>query len=415
MTGFFANEYIFRDPAVAKRVRCLRINPNFTQDFVQAWEKRNGENSWKTGLNVVMKHIREPPFTSKVSGAEAVPKYSSSQQTLIAAVVEAVSYLSNVVHCDVTWVDPATVQHLNPFIPVAWSTFGSNLRKLTLGGDLDGLRLLASSSTHFVSLQELELEFMHNVVRMHDTSDLACLVDVLAPFVNGLSPRLRHLSITSWASLELSSFFQKLTFFPILQQLTIRISFNKAFPHDHSGLTRLLHDQSHTLKCVTLRFNPSGWMSFSSTEDSLVRWMEEAASDTSVLTDLQTLHIYPTMMPAGFEAFLVYLKRSANTLTSLIVRERYLSYDEVDSVVTTFLHRPPESRLKYLRLNVRILSVRVMDLLAEKVPMLERLALIVGKGWTEERAGAALSTPVRPFIFEFLEIFMVLYTGQPSI
>ena len=386
---------------MAKRVRCLRVNPDFTQHFVQAWEQKNKEKFWKRGLNAVLKRIREPPFSSKAVEAETAPKYSVSQQALIQAVVETVSYLSNVTHCDISWWEPTTVQHLKPFIPVAWSTFGPNLRTLTLGGDLDGLRLLASSSTTFVSLQELELEFLDNVTRVNDASDMAYLVDVLAPFVNGLSPRLQHLSITSWASLELSSFFQQLCFFPLLRQLTIRVSFNKAFPWDHSGLTRLLHDQSHTLQCVALRFIPSGWMALPSTEDPLVRWMEEAASDNCVLANLETLQIYPTMMPTGFDAFLVYLERSANTLSSLIVRDRYFSYDEVDRVVTTFLHRPPELRLKYLRFNVRILSVRVMDLLAEKVPMLERLTLIVGEGWwTESGAGAASHTPVSPFIFE---------------
>jgi hypothetical protein len=385
---------------VAKRVRCLRVNPNFSQDFASTpgMSGTAGRGAfWTLGVNAVRRLVRELPVSanSVAETSEAAPMYNSSQQSLIQTVVDTVSHLSEVNDLDVSWWEPANVRHLYPFLPVAWKTFGANLKTLTLTGSLEGLGQLASSSTPFVALQNLNLEFVHNVHSTHDVSDTRILVDVIAHFVNGLSPTLQHLSITSWAALELSSFFSNLHSFPQLRVLIIRVSFNKAFPSECTGLSNLLHNHSNTLKSVALRFNPLGLMAQSSSEEPLVHWMTEIAADQLILANLQTLQIYPTLLPGGFDAFLVYLRRSVNTLTLLTVRDRYFSYDEVDRVVASLTMPPPDKRLKYLRLNVHNLSARLLDLLADSFPFLWKLTLIVGEGWTESEFGESLSTPVR--------------------
>jgi hypothetical protein len=138
------------------------------------------------------------------------------------------------------------------------------------------------------------------------------------------------------ASIDLSSFFLRLGNFPLLQQFNVRVPFNKAISTDPSGFTRFLRDHFNTLKHVVLRLNPSGSMVDPSFKETLSQWMMLTGSDDLVLFNLQSFEMYPTMLPTGFHAFMAYLGRSADTLTTLAVRDRYLVYDEVEALVPAF-------------------------------------------------------------------------------
>jgi len=202
---------------------------------------------------------------------------------LVQALIDAVSCLSNVTNFTADWWDLAPAQHLQSSLPAAWSAFGANLQTLSLGGNLESIQTLAVSSTRLCALRELRLEFTNNIFRADDMADMATLVDVIAPFINELSPTLRDLSISSWASIDLSSFFLKMGMFPHLQQFSVRVPFNKAFSDDPSGFTLFLRNHSSTLKHVALRLNPSGSMIDPSSEETLVADFNAGAEEGGVV------------------------------------------------------------------------------------------------------------------------------------
>ena len=349
------------------------------------------ENLWKRSVDVLMKQLRERSTSKKPAhDVELARQYSPTMDGLEHALIDAVSCWSNVIEFSANWWESTPVRQLESFLPFAWSTFGRNLQKVSLGGNLARIQTLVSSAHHLPSLRELRFEFTNNILRVDDVADMTTLADVIAPLINSVSSTLETLAISSWASIDLSEFFLKLGFFPLLRHFTARVPFNKAFSVNPDGFTRLLRDHSHTLTSVALRLNPSGSMVNPSTEESLCSWMTSTSSDPLILNNLTTIQMYPTSLATGFEAFLTFLGRSADTLTEVRVRDRYLSYDEVESVISTFSHRPAASRLTILRLNVRILSLRLIDLFAATLPALFELCLYTGESW---RDGGVEGTP----------------------
>jgi hypothetical protein len=376
---------------VARRVRHLRIDPHFDQDFIPTEDRKGRDSFWRRGIGRVMKRVREqqpPTEVWKYAGLEGLEQ----------ALIDALSCLSNVTVFTADWWTLPPEKHLQSFLPAAWSAFGSNLQELSLGGNLESIRTLAATATRLRVLQKLRLEFTNDILRRGDQGEKATLVDVIAPFINELSLTLKNLTIVSWSTIDLSSFFLRLGFFPLLQQFEIRVPFNKALSADPSGFTRFLRDHSPTLAYVALRLNPSGSVVDPSEEESLGEWMTMTSSDDIILTNLQSFQMYPTMLLSGFQALLAYLARSADTLTALSVRDRYLSYNEADAIISTFLHRPASSRLTSLRLNMRALSPRLIDLFAAKLPELHTLSLYVGEAWRDENGGYIdNSSPVNNF------------------
>jgi hypothetical protein len=328
---------------------------------------------------------------------EPVEKYPPTLEGLEQALGDAVSGWSNLREFSAKWWDSTELRQLEPFLLRAWSTFGPNLQKVTLAGNPASIRTLVSSAGRLPSLRELRFELTNNILRADDIADVAALEDVIAPFINSVSATLEALSISSWgASIDLSQFFLKLGVFPRLRHFKARAPFNKTFLSTPDGLTRLLRDHSHTLTSVGLRLNPSGSMIDPSTEVSLRRWMESIHSDPLILANLTTLEMYPANsdplttleihpapLPAGFTIFLGLLGRSAETLTELAIRDRYLSYEEVESVLSTFASRPPPLRLTILCLNVRTLSLHLIDLLARELPCLLKLSLYAVESWAD--------------------------------
>jgi hypothetical protein len=97
-----------------------------------------------------------------------------------------------------------------------------------------------------------------------------------------------------------------------------------------------------------------------------------AMLDPLILANLNVLDFPATRSNTGFPATLALLQRSADTLTELNIRGRYLTYGEVESIISMFSHH---TRLHVLIINVRPLSLRLFDLLARELPFLERLSL----------------------------------------
>jgi hypothetical protein len=358
-----------RDPNVARRVRRLQVRPEFPK------EHNDSESSLHRQLNMIRRTLRLP---TKPSQASLPPsKIIESAIEIIPGLVNATEFAID------SWFLPSGYD-IQPLFTIAWSNFGRNLRKISLGGNVESFQAFTTShpQSHLHSLQELSLEFADNRFRVDNVTDGAILLENVVPFVNGLGAQLRCLTVSSWTTVDLSSFFMSLGPFAALRRFKIRTAFDKAFKKDPSGLTRFLHDNSSTLQHVELRLNPTfAFESFS--EQSLSRWLSGCVADTLILANLRILQIYPTLLLAGFDALVEFLRRSSDTLTTLVVRDRYLLSEEVDVVVGVF---SAENGLKSLRLNVRTLTAELVDLLAEKLPGLEELTLYIGDSATGDNA-----------------------------
>ncbi|KAH7877197.1 uncharacterized protein C8R40DRAFT_1181793 [Lentinula edodes] len=88
---------------------------------------------------------------------------------------------------------------------------------------------------------------------------------------------------------------------------------------------------------------------------------------------LQELQLYPSALPKGFDALLTCIQISADTLHTLVVRERYLDPQDLRRLIDVLL-----PNLQSLRLNLRELDVGVFTILAGKLPRLRSLSLYIG-------------------------------------
>jgi hypothetical protein len=198
-----------------------------------------------------------------------------------------------------------------------------------------------------------------------------------AAFMNAFGATIRTLSISSWGSWDLSPFCGRLGPLPILERLRISMPFNETMS-DPAGLTHLLLSHAATLRHVYLRLDPSS----EEGEGNLGRWMRSNADDNTLLSDLKTLEV--SLSPLGdFGILMAYVNRSANMLTRLNVMHRFCSYNEVDSIASAFAHRPADSGLTSLGLNVQFLGPKLLDLLSARLPNLYELNLRAFN-WGEE-------------------------------
>lgn len=384
----------YRDEDVARRVHRLRIRP-YSDNYRKEKEIVSKKLHWYHRYRIPNPVARNPPSSSSETVAlDAKKSYEETIESLIKTFPGMVNVISFAID---SW-DLGPSHDLRPLLSAAYPIFGSNLRRLTLSGYLDNFRILCAPAPDFPLLDELELEFMENLFRP-DLEQVAAedgetLVHIVTPFINGFKPRLRYLKITSWAPSDLSAFMQQLGPFEALQCFSFRASFNNAFAADPSGLTSFFHDHPTVLRDVELRLKPAGSSLIPSTEMRLADWMLSTLEDETILSNLYALQIYPTMLPEGFAALLEYAQRSKDTLQELVVRDRYLLLSEVTSLVSTFSHRINiYTALKSLRLNVRTLSVELIDELAFQLPGLHKLLLFIA---TEDR-GPENSLPGEPF------------------
>ncbi|KAJ7928957.1 hypothetical protein B0H13DRAFT_2652864 [Mycena leptocephala] len=345
--------YRLRDPAVASRVRRLVVRP------------------------VINLHKPEPSavvpatFWQRVtSGYATGRKQPPSIDHVIDSLVQVFPGLINLTRFEVeAWDFDYDLQN---FFRSAWSSVGRQLETISMAGRPENFRQFVDSNPQLVSCTALSLQFTHELDPM-----AVAAVDEIAPFINSLSPQLQSLKIWSWSTLDLSALFLNLGHFPQLHNFHLRAPFNKAFS-DPTGLTTILEANSATLDTIELRLNPAGSAMDPNSEQLLGKWLSSHRLNPSVLTNLKLLRMYPTTLSSGFDGLVMYIERSANTLTALAVQDRYLDLDEVEALIAPVSHRGVDDGLETLRLNVRVWNAKFFDLLALKLPGLKSLSLYVG-------------------------------------
>ncbi|KAH9484101.1 hypothetical protein JR316_0003581 [Psilocybe cubensis] len=303
---------------------------------------------------------------------------------VVNAIVAATPYFVNVRELTIdSWDLPPSYGNLETLFSSFWTSFGENLQCLSLGGNMEGFRVFIESNPRFKRIQTLRIEFTNNVFRVDREKDTAILVDIVVPFINELKASLHMLQVWSWANLDLSFFFQRLSVPPLLNHLNIRMAFNKV--SDPSGLKHLLCEGAKTLERVDLRLNSSGLPFNHTSEESLGRWLSLCTEDPRCFANLRYLDIYPTNTLVGTDVLLTSIIRSSGTLAHLTIRDRYFHLPEA----TLVLEAASRCRnLTHLRMNVLRLNVPLLDLLSVYVPSITNLWLAVGEAFNNnENAG----------------------------
>ncbi|PFH48747.1 hypothetical protein AMATHDRAFT_64673 [Amanita thiersii Skay4041] len=256
-----------------------------------------------------------------------------------------------------------------PFFASAWTTFGHRLRKLSLGGDLDGFKRFLLTQPDLSSLEELSLEFPRQF--SENTNSASILVDHVAPFTNRLASQLRFLRIWCWMDVGISSYLKLLGPFPNLQTISCMGPFNRAFLDDGTGIFHFL-TQTQQLQNLELRLNPAGVRINPLAESQLVRWLSDCASTSKVFNNLQSLQLYPTNRPEGMNVMLKCVQQSLHSLTALSIRDRYLHTEEIRTLATAL---KDSTELTFLRMNVWMMNIELFDVLSHALPHLRRLSL----------------------------------------
>ena len=205
---------------------------------------------------------------------------------------------------------------LKDFFVAIWTSFGSNLRCLSLGGNLEGYRVLIESQPNLQKLKELHLEFTNNLFRVDNDEDARILVDVIPPFINALKGNLHSLKVWSWANLDISDFFKRLDALPALECINVRMAFNRSL-RDPSGLKALLCQSSPTLREVSLRLNPAGLPMNPVREEPLSLWLAECIADEQCFAHLTQFDIYPTSKQIGMDFLLALLESACRGLNKV--------------------------------------------------------------------------------------------------
>ncbi|KAJ7647473.1 hypothetical protein FB45DRAFT_893548 [Roridomyces roridus] len=276
----------------------------------------------------------------------------------------------------VSW-DKSLDNELKNFFAKAWSSVGPQLETISIAGRPESIRQFIGPNPQATSCTALTLQFTHELDPMAVSAAAGTLVDSVASFVNSLAPRLQTLKIRSWSTLDLSDFFFKLGVFPQMRHFRLHTPFNTAFSNA-KGLTKLLQDNASSLDIVSLLLNPAGAGTDRTCEHVLAEWLLSHASNEAVLANLKTLRLYPTALPSGFDALVTYVNRSADTLTTLVVKDRYFTLEEVAALISPVAHRSAEDGLQTLEINVRTWNAELFNLLSLKLPGLKSLSLVIG-------------------------------------
>ncbi|KAG5652719.1 hypothetical protein H0H81_003970 [Sphagnurus paluster] len=355
------------DPNISSRVRRLRINP--------VWfnlESTSPKISLRDRLVLSIRSRRS------LDALFSACKKAKRRNRIDALTTDLVVHLFNVTTFILVTRYQPHPKALALFLSKSWAAFGSNLRRLTLNAPLGDFAALLPSPFALVSLEELTLRFSTDLSSDDPAVDTEILTNVISPFLQQISPRLKNLNLMSSALGDHSILFHTLGHMSSLTTLSLNIGFYPPLLQDISGLTKFLNWNSRNLKHVKLQPLEIFRVPSLSTpaHDHFVHWMSDNAANKDFLSNLQTFVVLPsTEIPASskFNAAILYIPRSQDTLTNLIIGESCLSFSELNTLVSALSHRPPDRGLKILHVQLFSLNPQVFDLLAAKLPGLDDL------------------------------------------
>jgi hypothetical protein len=373
---------------VASHVRHLRLHAWFI-DYLISRDKRFGPNatsistSWK-GIRKLLR-LKDPPpetleraetaFARSFANSRVVtaPNGGSSLRAILNAMISATKLMTNVTSYTFELRDLPFTKDTELFLSTARTSFGSNLRKLTLHTSIPKFHRVFQL-TKFETLDDLDLHFDYS--SRDDKSD-EHLAGTIVPFVNSRRDHLRSLAISSDSWIDLSPFFSSIGPFPSIRRLSLHICFDAPHLSNPATLLNLLRSHDPTLLHVELRQRtPDHNFVDQETLQTLRRRTWEPIhrmllEDQQLLRNLETLTIPCTTMMGNT---LHIVERSLTHLESLSLLDQKLGMEEFEKVLSTLA--PFE--LRHLHIEVKYLTEHIFEKLAKLLPSLLSLVLVYG-------------------------------------
>ncbi len=251
------------------------------------------------------------------------------------------------------------------------SSIMRTLQRLNLMGHVGTFAALMENSPHersFESLMELSLH-------LKDYQDTNRSIDdpnihSLTRFFLSLGPTLQLLKIDNTSMFNLSPLFNTLSqqgspaFFPNLNSFFLATEAVEPY-----ALHRFLLPHYINLQHFQLKVNDP---------EAMDAWLNEFANSDSQVRSLQTLKIFISTQAGAF-ALRALIKRTSSTLSSLVIIGQYFwTHEEATQMI--YALAPAEATqmdLRSLQISIAHLSVPFLDLLAGKIPQLEKLVLCI--------------------------------------
>ncbi|KAJ7065228.1 hypothetical protein C8F01DRAFT_1124843 [Mycena amicta] len=356
-----------RDPAVARRVRTLHIHPYFVKQVLERTHDSPQPPRGRFKLGGLFRDHKWPGRCVR-SGA-SLP---TTPEELVRTMVEVLSGLPYVTHYDIAWSGLDVIHDLP--VPFLVAAFRPSVLQLTLEISLEKTMKLLAHTEKLENLEELDLFIRLDHLYTRETYE-QILVEHLAPAINRLHKTLQKLSLRLCEPMDVAPLFDSLRFMPSLESLCISIPLARPHLGHPSGLGRFLDRHRDTLRNLALRGSELSGNGLIPAEDPLSEWVNDALSFVTGPTKLRSLELSLTLFPV--EAATLCLGRFARSLTSLTLTGRQLPYDRVDELLSAIRRIAHGKRLKKLRLGTVTLSPELIDLIAEKLPGLDRLDLLV--------------------------------------
>ena len=254
---------------------------------------------------------------------------------------------------------PSSQNKPDPVLVNAYTACASNLRSLTLLPHSGNFNItFPPDASAFTSLEEVTLNFFPHPDRIAD-------VGAASTFFQAIASRLTTLNITYGdTSDEPFRLFPRQRDRPAFPKLT-SFSLSHSVPSNlpSSNITQFLNQHAETLRHLRLQH------------------ISSKLFPLPVLPYLESLHILDgssfrlnQQLPSreGLDAARVFVQHSRSTLTSLGLTHCLFNLHDLGTLLDFI---PPEAggRLKSLNVTVQVLSPDLLDMLAEKLPQLERL------------------------------------------
>ncbi|KAJ7746808.1 hypothetical protein DFH07DRAFT_748177 [Mycena maculata] len=362
-----------KDPAVARRVRTLHVHPYFVKEVLEKVHEAPPSTSHAHSLRGKFKLtglFRDHGHLKRLARCARTSALLESGN-LVRTMVEVISGLPYVTDYHIAWSGLHSIHDLP--VPFLTAAFRPSVLQLTLEISLEKAVDLLSHTAALENLEELDLFLRLDHVLPAELIP-AILVDHLAPAINRLHSSLQKFSLRLCEPLDMSPFFDSLRYMPFLDHLAISIPIARPHLGHPSGFGQFLNRHRRSLRHLVLRATELNGDGLTPTEDLLSEWINDALSFVTGSVKLRSLEASLTLFPV--EAAAMCLGRLSRTLTSLTLTGRHLPYDRVDELLSA-VRRAGAGRLNSLRLGAVTLSPELIDLLAEKLPSLKRLELLV--------------------------------------
>lgn len=261
----------------------------------------------------------------------------------------------------------------------------SRLRVLKLDMMLSHLCNMVGPMTILRRVQVLSVHFTCADKRF-ESWDVAAdqsrrVLEDLAAFLNALSPTLQSLSISSTGHINMSWLFNRLQQFPQLSKLSLGVPCDPRHIPDPTGFRNFLsaHRRIETLTfcpqycCSQSSLPPEPQYGFTTTES----WLEHAFVDV-VLENLQSLDLGLNILGAGGKRVMPPVPRigsAAKYTKSLRILGCMISLEDTRTLLYPFSQAACGTNPRRLTVEVHVLTVELLDLLAEYLPKLEMLDL----------------------------------------